>query len=61
MKIEFSTDNAAFYNDNSVVNYWARATEISRILKRIIDEVNSGLISGPIIDINGHTIGKWEL
>lgn len=53
MKIEFNTSGAAFddYGD----------TEVERILEEIIAKVKGGRTEGKILDINGNTIGKWEL
>ena len=53
MKIEFSTDNAAFdeYGD----------AEVRRILEDIADRVQRGYGYGAIMDINGNHIGTWSL
>lgn len=53
MKIEFSTDNAAF--DESCY------AEIKRILDNIAEDVRIGCDCGSIMDINGNKIGSWEL
>ena len=53
MKIEFKTSGQAFedYGD----------TEVERILEEIIKKVKRGHTEGKILDINGNSIGKWEL
>ena len=53
MKINFSTDNAAFdeYGD----------AEVRRILEDIANKVERGYGYGAIIDINGNHIGEWSL
>ena len=54
MKIEFSTDNAAF-DEHGV--YW----ESKRILENIIEDIRLGCDCGSIMDINGNKIGEWSL
>jgi hypothetical protein len=53
MKIQFETVNAAFED--------YREGEISRILCSIARKIESGSTSGNVVDINGNTIGKWEV
>ena len=53
MKVQFDTDNAIFE-----VN---AHEEIARILCKIARQVETGATSGNVIDINGNTIGKWEV
>lgn len=55
MKIEFSTDNAAFDDD------YNKMDEIRRILSDIALKVSYGTISGVIMDRNGNKIGEWYL
>ena len=52
IKIEFSTDNAAFDDD--------AGPEIHRILQHVCLDIREGLICSPIRDINGNTIGIWS-
>ena len=52
-KIQFSTENAAF-SDN-------KEYEIARILRGIAQRIENGIDCGKIIDINGNTIGKFEV
>lgn len=54
MKIEFSTDGAAFDD-------WGCYEEINRILKVIAEDVRIGCDCGSIMDINGNKIGEWSL
>ena len=63
MKIEFKTEGAAFKDEyaEEEVNAAYRAEEISRILRKIINEINSGYDHGSVIDINGNKVGSWEL
>lgn len=62
MKIEFSTESAAFLDPctgEEDVDY--RAMECKRILKRIAYAVDCHYTSGTIMDNNGNKIGSWEL
>jgi hypothetical protein len=53
MKIEFTTDSAAFEDDTE--------GEIRAIMERLVDRVTTDLCtSGTIRDSNGNTIGSWE-
>ena len=52
-KVSFNTDNAAF-QDGSL------EFETTKILTRIITEVNNQGVFGFIKDSNGNSIGKWE-
>ena len=52
-KMEFKTGNAAFED--------YAEQEISRILKEIADKVENGSTGGKVRDINGNTIGEWDL
>ena len=54
MVIKFDTDNEAF-NDT------AFSFEVARILGKISQKVNDGYVDGTIHDINGNTVGAWEL
>ncbi len=48
--MKFNVNNAAFEH---------RAEEISRILRVIADDIESGNEYSNIHDINGNTIGRW--
>ena len=62
MKIEFSTDGAAFKDsytgDDNDAAFWS---EYTRIISRINDQIASGHKYGSIMDINGNKIGEWSL
>ena len=63
MKIEFSTDNAAFKDKNNsemANDLWTRE-EVIRILHKIIRDIDYDYDSGPIMDVNGNKIGEWSL
>ena len=62
MKIEFSTDSAAFkdpYTGEDDVDF--RVLECKRILKQITFMVHCHYTEGSILDINGNKIGEWSL
>lgn len=52
-KMEFSTGNAAFGDED---NY-----EVARILRKVADQVILGETEGIARDINGNTVGEWSL
>ena len=53
MNIKFNTSGQAFedYGD----------AEVERILEEIIKKVKDGRSEGKILDVNGNSIGEWEL
>ena len=63
MKIQFSTEGAAFkdeYADETTNKFYTRDESV-RILKRIVTDMEYGADHGAIMDINGNKIGSWEL
>lgn len=54
MKIQFSTDNAAFEE-------YGTEYQIEYIFERIIQRIKNGETEGKIQDINGNNIGSWSL
>lgn len=63
MKIEFNTDGAAFYDEyaDKTTNDIYKRDEVIRILRRIIKNIEYGYDHGPIMDINGNKVGRWEM
>jgi hypothetical protein len=53
MKIQFSTDGAAFDLCGDA--------EVRRILEKIADQVEYGWERNIIMDANGNRIGEWSL
>lgn len=53
VKIEFTTDNAAFSE--------GPATEIARILERLAKKIRMGDFDEPIMDINGNRVGTMTI
>ena len=63
MNIKFSTSSAAFqdeYADKATNDFYMRS-EVVRILKNVIRQINDGADDGSIMDINGNKIGEWSL
>lgn len=57
MKIEFSTENAAFRDECGNIDSY----EIARILREIAEKVQIGYTYGPIMDYNGNKVGSWSI
>jgi hypothetical protein len=55
--LEFDTDNAAF-TDGEMPTY---GTECARILRAIAEQLERGSTGGAAVDVNGNTVGRWEL
>lgn len=53
MNIKFNTSGQAFEDYGN--------EEIERILEEIIVKVKNGRTEGKILDVNGNSIGEWEL
>lgn len=54
LKIQFTTCNAAFDNADKGI------TESTRLLKKIITDLESGYCEGNILDANGNSVGNWS-
>lgn len=61
MKIEFSTDNDVFCNDDGLFDHGMAFFEIATILNDIKVKVWNKERSGVILDSNGNKIGEWSL
>ncbi len=51
--IDLETDNDAFQQDPP--------TELMRILLVTISKISGGIDGGPLMDINGNTVGKFDV
>ncbi len=51
--INFNMDNSAFENNEE--------REAARILEHIADQIKRMEVHGKCVDINGNTIGKWDI
>lgn len=57
MKIEFTTENAAFSEEcGGSLEY-----ETIRILGEICEKIEMRCTEGSIVDINGNKVGEWKL
>lgn len=63
MKIQFSTEGAAFRDEyeNETMNDIYTRQEAARILKKIASFIESGTSYGSVMDINGNKIGEWSI
>ena len=64
MKLQFSTDGAAFHDEyaGEISNAIYKEHEIVRILQKVIYDIEvNRMDSGSIMDINGNKIGRWEI
>lgn len=60
-RCEFTTEGAAFRDNNGKYDDYYEGAEICRILKRIESNIRNGnAISGNIVDANGNVVGKWS-
>lgn len=53
-KLTIDTGNAAFEDEG-------KGCEIARILRAIADKVENGAESGKAVDLNGNTVGRFEV
>jgi hypothetical protein len=53
--VTFRTANAAFTEDGDP------SAETARLLHDIAERVETGHRSGPVVDVNGNTVGTWTL
>jgi hypothetical protein len=53
-KLSFKTENSAF-------DEGFKKEEITRILNKVICQIEENVICNKIIDINGNKIGEWEI
>jgi hypothetical protein len=56
IRIEFSTDNAAFGEPNS--QQWK--AEVCHATSNAVDKITNGLTYGRIFDTNGNTVGEFN-
>ena len=60
-KCEIKTGGAAFCNpDTGKEDAWCEGLELKRIFKKIMDDIEHGMTSGVIMDINGNKVGSWS-
>ena len=54
LKVKFNMDNAAFDGEDG------GKQEAVRLLRKIVDEIESGVTGAYIFDVNGNRIGEWD-
>lgn len=54
-KLEFGTDNAAFWNEDHTMNL----CEVARILGDVARKLQNE--DGKVMDLNGNKVGEWSL
>lgn len=56
-----STDSAAFHveSNDEENGYYAPHWEVARLLREVADKIGVGHDRGPIIDVNGATVGGF--
>lgn len=54
--LKINTDNAAFGDDSS-----ESSSEVSRILGVVSRKVEGGATSGLVLDLNGNTVGSFNI
>ena len=61
-KVEIKTGNAAFCDPvtGEEDKFW-ETREVSRLMTKILRQMESGKESGSIIDMNGNKVGEWKL
>lgn len=62
LKVNIKTGNAIFTEETGkVTTDFGGRCEISRLLRKIADSVESGSCSGVVIELNGNRCGEWTL
>lgn len=54
LRLEIETGNAAFADGG-------QAAEVARILRQAASKIERGSHSGPLHDLNGNTVGRYDL
>jgi len=55
LRIEIATENAAFYLHDHAPGY-----ELARILRDVANRIEAGATEGPIYDVNGNKVGRYD-
>ena len=64
-KLEVKTGGAAFRDESRTDRYGdyvldPYATEVRRILRDVICELEAGRTDGAVMDVNGNKVGRWS-
>jgi len=60
-RLTIQTDNAAFREDDGTPTSEARGVEVACILRAVAAHAEEGRCVGRCIDVNGNTVGEWEM
>lgn len=60
-KVEIKTGNAAFHDYDEDYDDYAKVSEVVRILKIVIEQLESGYTNRKCVDLCGNVVGEWEL
>lgn len=58
-KLKINCDNAAFKSEDGSNDAMATEYEVIRILGVVSERVWDGDMGGPVLDVNGNTVGAW--
>lgn len=60
-RLEIETDGAAFKGyETGEEDLYQEGLEISRIMENVSGELECGMTSGIVMDINGNKVGSWS-
>ena len=61
LKIEFKVDNATFSEEDEDGNIRLCADAVANTVEKLAGKIREGYTSGPVMDANGNTVGRWSL
>lgn len=61
LKIEFKVDNATFREYDEDGNARLCADAVANTVERLAGKIREGYTSGPVMDANSNTVGRWSL
>lgn len=59
LHVYLKVDNAAFVDQDDP--RFTMSMEVRRCLSAIADRIEVGVGTGSVMDVNGNTVGRWEL
>lgn len=61
-RLTMLTNNAAFTIESNDEDNGTHdpGPEVARLLREVADKVKNGYTHGPIIDVNGNTVGRFD-
>lgn len=61
LKIEFKVGNAAFREEDEDGNDRLCTDAVADTVEELAGKIREGYTSGPVMDANGNTVGRWSL